>query len=53
VTDADEKPETIGELHDRLPPGEWREAYGFRWKRCDDGQEQDRPDACESGGDSR
>jgi len=29
---VDEPAETIGQLHDRLPDGEWTEAYGYRWK---------------------
>lgn len=37
---ADEKPETIGQLANRIPPdGEWHEAYGYQWKRFPDATE--------------
>lgn len=32
--DTAERPgETVGELYDRLPPGQWVEAYGVRIQR--------------------
>lgn len=35
MTDEEEKPETIGELFDRLPPGVPVRAYGLRWTRIE------------------
>lgn len=47
-TPAEDKPETIGELADRIPAdGQWHEAYGYQWKRVPDATET----AAQTGGD--